>query len=254
MDILDTLDAYFAKKMGEIRNSSDKTPFSFQRVVLNASDLAVARTDANPYKITFPFNGVLVKRSTPASLRVNLSVHSDSIGHIQNKLVLTKNDSIDLPVTVSKGFLTWDAQTDGIGLPVEQFRIELYFFLDAGFKSGQISTDLYSRSTEFDGDFWYPFGTVAMTDVAAAVSGGGSSIDRQTVRKTVIYNYGANTVYIGNSSVKKPSAGGNVGMPIFAGQTMVINGPPLTYGVCEVGLTSSLSVWGIGYQGDVIST
>lgn len=117
------------KKFQETRYSSDRSPFTMQRLVL---DLTTERAEGNAYKFPMPVTALHVEAASDTQTEIRMSVQDNSSIQVQNYKTLKLNDVIRFGRQMSGVQFTWEAQSAK--------EITIVLFVDVDFQSGsQIS-------------------------------------------------------------------------------------------------------------------
>lgn len=110
----------------QIYGGNDESPFVAQTFTI---DLSTARDISNPYVIGFPFKTISIKgAATDSTSTVNLITNKNDSGISAIPLIV--NDVLNTNTIVSKGFLSWSAQSGKT--------ITVTVFLHANYSSGSL--------------------------------------------------------------------------------------------------------------------
>ncbi len=183
----------------QIFESDVLSPFTFQVITLN---LATARSQSNPYNISFPFKAIALKNATggSGSIFARFNTQDSGISWLQ----LDNNDSVNCERMFGSCDLYWPAQSGKT--------IDVLLFTNARFESGSlINSGTITLS---------PASTIATTRPNFAAATATSIIAASAVRQRVtIENRSSQSIFLGESNAVTNS-GATCGYELPVGGTI----------------------------------
>lgn len=117
--------ANYTTRSAEILDASTSNPFQLQKFVLT---LTTAKSEFDPFIISFPFKGILLKSGSDNLTNVDVKFNSNNVGI--DKVNMVTNDAINSQQIFSSAYISWAAQPGKT--------ITVYVFLDSTFQSGSL--------------------------------------------------------------------------------------------------------------------
>lgn len=139
-----TLDLARSVDQAAIYEGNTQRPSAIQVLEL---DVSTPVLESNPYKISFPFKAVFIRKATylgvDNSINTEVFLKPNSNDSFQGAIPLKLNDVLEFERPVSEAFLYWNnGSVFGSGTTMT-----LIFFVDASFRSGStISKELVSTT------------------------------------------------------------------------------------------------------------
>ena len=110
--------------------SQSNAPQLIRKVTL---DLSEARTDGNPYKVSFAYKALYVQEATDSNTIIEWTAFNSGNN---DKMPLNKNGVLNFDLPVFKAGFTWEAQPNKT--------ITLIFILNGSFRPGSLFTEVAS--------------------------------------------------------------------------------------------------------------
>lgn len=213
------INANALEQAAKIMRARDLTPFGVQKFTL---DLSVARSEANPFVIGFPFKTIWLKNGTTNNSNVLVKFNKNDSGI--ERVELQSNDIIKSDDMFAQAFLSWSAQSGE--------SIDVYVFVSADIQTGSLLNS----------------GTVTLAP-ATAISTPARVVASDTGLIKVPANANAKKVMLENAGINDIKFGGNGttnsgattdGITLAAGNSVTLDCTADIYVVCATGLTSNI--------------
>lgn len=199
--VKDTLSPMRNLDNAAIRNSRANPATLIQVVTL---DLSTAKTEADPYKIGYPFKTIYVASASDASANANMKLATRNVG--AGAVPLYLKDVIEQELPIDGAFLHWSAQSGKT--------MTLVIFLESSFRSGsQVSSTAGGVSINDGSSFTMGLVTIA---AAAATALFATNFNRKV---SYVQNILGTSIWVGDASVDNSGAG--CGIEIQPGDTFV---------------------------------
>lgn len=171
-------------KKAKIFESGTQRPFAIQKFTL---DLATARLEENPFKISAPFTSIFVEDATDSGTEIFLKPNAQD--KFQSPIKLRDRDSLTFEYPINEAYIHWDAQTGK--------EITFVIFVDAKFESG-------TQISQTSGGVTVSTGSILATDTPITLAAtttteiAPQNLDRKL---TTLQNKTGSILYIGGAGV-----------------------------------------------------
>lgn len=203
----------------KLYQESTQIPFSVQQMVFA---LDTAQLSSQPFAINFPFRSVVVRAATDVLTNIDLRLFS--MDAMQSSINLKQNDALKFPYVVSKGFLSWSAQSGK--------SMTLLFLVDGELNLGSFNVNVSGGVTQQDGTVISAIQSVSLSAATATIIA-----PALASRKTcTIQNNAAGVLYYGgDNTVTDASTAATQGISIPPGGQFVYRNTGALYGYITAG-------------------